>query len=100
MAEVCGKSEEGGANDRFFIKIEVMSIQSDHVHIIARISRRTLFQQIEREGLLTSQARVTDTPPAKGKCGLRRGKSCGDIGRLHGWLGAFGLTGFCKVTCG
>ncbi len=69
---------------RFFIKIEQVSFQFDHIHIIARISRRSNFQNFLRvfagqvsqrftaEGLATSIQRsemksgekrsVTDTP--------------------------------------
>lgn len=57
---------------RFFIKIEQISIQNDHVHLLIRTSRRSLFhhffrvvagqiaQQLNREGLLRHM-NVTDT---------------------------------------
>lgn len=57
----------------FFVRIEQVSIQHDHLHLLIRTSRRSLFhyffrvvagqiaQQFEKEGLLRS-ARVTDTP--------------------------------------
>ena len=62
----------------FFVKVEQISIQHDHIHILIRTSRRSLFhhffrvvagqmaQRFEKEGLLNG--RVTDTP----KTGLRR----------------------------
>ncbi len=53
---------------RFFIKIEMISIQSDHVHVVVQISRRSLFQnflrvfsgqvaqRFEQRGSLTTRA--------------------------------------------
>jgi REP element-mobilizing transposase RayT len=56
----------------FYIKIEQLSIQNDHIHALVRTSRRSLYQnffrvvagqiaqQFEREGMFTAQM-VTDT---------------------------------------
>jgi putative transposase len=56
---------------RFYIRLEQVSIQGDHIHLLIRTSRRSQFQyffrvlsgqiaqRFENEGLLT----VTDTPP-------------------------------------
>jgi REP element-mobilizing transposase RayT len=56
----------------FYIKIEQLSLQNDHIHALVRTSRRSLYQhffrvvtgqiaqQFEREGMLTTQL-VTDT---------------------------------------
>lgn len=56
----------------FYIKVEQLSIQNDHIHALVRTSRRSLYQhffrvvagqiaqQFEREGMLTIQM-VTDT---------------------------------------
>ena len=55
---------------KFFVKIERSSVQKDHIHLLIRTSRRSLFQnffrvlagqiaqRFEKEGLLS----VTDTP--------------------------------------
>jgi REP element-mobilizing transposase RayT len=62
----------------FYIKIEQLSLQNDHIHALVRTSRRSLYQnffrvvagqiaqQFEREGLLTSGV-VTDTSAGNGK---------------------------------
>lgn len=61
---------------RFFVKIEKMSIQGDHVHLVIRTTRRSHFhyffrvvagqiaQRFEQEGLLwgTHKSPMTDTP--------------------------------------
>jgi REP element-mobilizing transposase RayT len=56
----------------FYIKIEQLSLQNDHIHALVRTSRRSLYQhffrvvtgqiaqQFKREGMLTIQL-VTDT---------------------------------------
>ncbi len=53
---------------RFFVKIEQLSIQGDHIHFVLRISRRSSFQNFLRvlAGQI-SQRQVTDTPLKKGK---------------------------------
>lgn len=57
---------------KFFIKIEQISIQNDHIHLLIRTSKRSLFhyffrvvagqmaQQLKKEGLI-SKTNVTDT---------------------------------------
>jgi REP element-mobilizing transposase RayT len=64
---------------KFFVKVEQVSIQNDHIHLILRISRRSLFQnflrvlsgqiaqRFEHEGLMKvvsveKSVSVTDTP--------------------------------------
>lgn len=65
-------------SSKFFIKIEQATIQNDHIHLLLRTSRRSLFhyffrvvagqisQQLQKEGLLlganASADPVTDTP--------------------------------------
>ncbi|MGZ5279821.1 MAG: hypothetical protein ACXWC9_07765, partial [Pseudobdellovibrionaceae bacterium] len=69
---------------KFFIKIEQVSIQSDHIHLLIRTTRRSLYQnffrvvagqiaqRFEKEGWL-SAASVTDTPTSFGsKAGFLR----------------------------
>jgi putative transposase len=58
---------------KFYVKVDQISIQGDHLHLLVRTSRRTNFQsffrvlagqiaqRFEKEGLLTP---VTDTPPS------------------------------------
>ena len=65
---------------KFFIKIEKKSIQKDHLQLLIRTSRRSLFhhffrvlagqiaQRFEKEGLL----KVTDTPAGSGGLWLAR----------------------------
>lgn len=60
---------------RFFVKVEQISVQSNHIHCLIRTSRRSQFhyffrvvtgqiaQQLQQRGWLR-QARVTDTPTA------------------------------------
>lgn len=60
---------------KFFIKIDQCSVQNDHIHILIRTSKRSLFhhffrvvsgqisQQLQKEGLLLCL--VTDTPNKK-----------------------------------
>ncbi len=64
---------------KFFIKVEQVSIQGDHLHLLIRTSRRSNFQsffrvfagqiaqQFQKEGLLTVErnARMTDTPASQ-----------------------------------
>ena len=64
---------------RFFVKVDQLSIQGDHIHILVRAPRRSKFhdffrvvagqiaQRFENEGLLKAKV-VTDTPkgPQKG----------------------------------
>lgn len=68
-------------SQKFFIKIEQLTIQNDHIHLLIWTSRRSLFhyffrvvagqiaQQLKKEGLLASvkTKNVTDTPKIKGK---------------------------------
>ncbi|MGZ5278548.1 MAG: hypothetical protein ACXWC9_01315 [Pseudobdellovibrionaceae bacterium] len=71
---------------KFFIKVEQVSIQGDHIHLLIRTTRRSLYQnffrvlagqiaqRFEKEGLLTV-ASVTDTPTGFGsKSVLQRKK--------------------------
>jgi putative transposase len=64
---------------KFYVKVEEISINSDHLHFVVRASRRSLFQhflrvlagqiaqQLEKEGLLKNQILyVTDTPGIHG----------------------------------
>ena len=63
---------------RFFVKIEQLSIQGDHIHLLIRCSRRSQFhaffrvsagqiaQVLQKQNLLSVGAGVTDTPaPAR-----------------------------------
>ena len=59
---------------RFFVKIEQLSIQGDHIHLLIRCSRRSQFhaffrvsagqiaQVFQKQNLLSVGASVTDTP--------------------------------------
>ena len=61
---------------RFFVKIEQLSIQGDHIHLLIRCSRRSQFhaffrvsagqiaQVFQKQNLLSVGASVTDTPSA------------------------------------
>jgi REP element-mobilizing transposase RayT len=63
----------------FYIKIEQLSLQNDHIHALVRTSRRSLYhhffrvvagqiaQQFEREGMLTAAQRGIDTPTDSSK---------------------------------
>lgn len=65
---------------RFFVKIEHLSIQNDHIHLLVRTNRRSHFhfffrvvagqiaQRFQKEGLLLNPAKktVTDTHPVQG----------------------------------
>jgi REP element-mobilizing transposase RayT len=62
----------------FYVKIEQLSLQNDHIHALIRTSRRSQYQnffrvvagqiaqQFEREGMLVTQ-RVTDTHAGRSK---------------------------------
>ncbi|WP_409479500.1 hypothetical protein [Pseudobdellovibrio sp. HCB154] len=62
---------------RFFVKVEQVSINHDHVHLLVRFSRRSLgqhflrvvtgqiAQQFKNNGFLAAAKSVTDTPATK-----------------------------------
>lgn len=68
---------------KFFVKIEQISIQNNHIHLLIRTSRRSLFiyffrvvagqiaQQLRKEGLLRGRA-VTDTLKKAGPLWVHR----------------------------
>lgn len=82
---------------RFFVKVEQISIQHNHIHLLIRTSKRSLYQyffrvvagqiaqRLEKAGLLAqvhqvSRQSVTDTPPAQG------GKSKTSFGKARLWI--------------
>jgi putative transposase len=76
---------------KFFIKIEQLSIQNDHIHMMVRTSRRSLFlhffrvvagqiaQQFEKEGLLRFIERIGHQKKRNGKIILPGSQKVTDI---------------------
>lgn len=62
---------------KFGIKIEQISYQHNHIHLLARSSRRTNFHNFFRvfSGQIAQNLKVTDTP-------TRQGSICGKVLRL------------------
>jgi len=81
-------------SNRFFIKIEQVSVQADHIHLLIRTSRRSNYQsffrvfagqiaqRLEQEQLLTV---VTDTPQAPLKVAKKLWKHRPFTRVIRGW---------------
>jgi putative transposase len=64
---------------KFFVKVEQISVQGDHIHLLIRASRRSNYQsffrvlsgqiaqQFQKQSLMMAQAEVTDTPKSPAK---------------------------------
>ncbi len=93
----------------FFVKIEQVSIQGDHIHLLIRTTRRSNYQnffrvfagqiaqRFEKEGLLT----VTKQPlskPLSRPTGHRAHAAVTGTPGMTGSVGKSGVTGTCKAA--
>ena len=97
---------------RFFIKIEQISIQGDHVHLLIRISRRSLShsflrvlsgqiaQQLQAQGLTTCAVIQKKENPLARNAGLKEEKGVTDTPKVRSPMRLWKYRPFTRVVKG